>query len=214
MPYYTLADPAPKVGSTLNTRDGDGYDTSYITDDPRRLNPIEIFDDDPDGHETATDLVQNTTVALIRVEPVGDASADGHLYTADAWTVAGVESSIDPVLGPQASRIRDVVALAEQVLRGDEDPRALVYAKAVNERYEATKQHEKAAEAALSAISADGIYWTGCEYGWELLALAARDLIGTTPGWTQEAYDALTEPWRLAMGLPAHPEDKAPVPVA
>lgn len=213
MPYYTLADPAPEVGSTLNTRDGDGYDMSCITDDPRRLSPIEIFDADPDGHETATDLVQNATVALIRVEPVGDVTADGHLFTADRWTVVGVEPSINPVLGPQAARIREVIALAEQALRGDDDPRAAVYCDAVNDRYDVNRQHEAAAEAALRVVGADGLYWTGCEYGQEVLALAARDLIGT-PEWTREAYDALTEPWRIAMGLPAHPEDKAPVPAA
>ena len=213
MTYYTLADPAPAVGSQLITTDDDGYDVSYITTDPRRLSPIEIFDADPAGHETATDLVQNTTVALIRVEPVGDVTADGHLFTADRWIVTGVEPSIDPVLGPQAARIREVVALAERALTGDDDPRSAIYCDAVNDRYDDNRRHQDAAEAALRAVGADGIYWTGCEYGWELLALAARDLIGA-PGWTQEAYDALTEPWRLAMGIPAHPDDTAPIPVA
>ena len=32
-------------------------------------------------------------------------------------------------------------------------------------------------------------------HGTEIIVLAARDLIGTTAAWTQEAYDLLTRPW-------------------
>jgi hypothetical protein len=40
-------------------------------------------------------------------------------------------------------------------------------------------------------------------------AVAARHLIGRTPGWTQDAYDHLTRPWRANVGE-LHPED-API---
>jgi hypothetical protein len=66
------------------------------------------------------------------------------------------------------------------------------------------------AVAALDVAGADGFWWSsvgGCEYGTEIIALAARDLIGTTAAWTQEAYDLLTRPWAEASGQPAHPAD-------
>ena len=44
-------------------------------------------------------------------------------------------------------------------------------------------------------------------HGTEIIVLAARDLIGTTAAWTQEAYDLLTRPWAEASGQPAHPAD-------
>ena len=212
MTYYTLAEPAPEVGSTLITDPAE----TYVTADPRTLPVVDITDG---RYETATELVQSTSLALIRVEPVGAVTGpdEYRCYTATGgWTLVAVEPSIDAVLGPQAQRIREVVALAEKKLTGcyDTDPVSAGYCDAVNSRYDDTRPHVDAAEAALRAVGADGIYWTGCEYGWELLALAARDLIGTTPGWTQEAYDALTEPWRLAMGLPAHLDDTAPVPAS
>ena len=39
-------------------------------------------------------------------------------------------------------------------------------------------------------------------------ALAARRLIGAPHGWTQEAYDTITRPWRSVVG-PIHPDDEA-----
>ena len=39
-------------------------------------------------------------------------------------------------------------------------------------------------------------------------ALNARHLIGAQHGWTQEAYDTITRPWRSVIG-PIHPDDEA-----
>ncbi|MGH3377655.1 MAG: hypothetical protein ACRDS0_03835 [Pseudonocardiaceae bacterium] len=211
MTYYTLAATAPAVGSAIGTYP----DETYVAADPRTLPVVEMTDcwDGP-FYQAATEIIKSADLTLVRVEPVGDVTEYDGWFTADGgWTVTGVEVSVDPVLGPQATRIREVVALAEEALTGwtDTDPVSAAYCAAVNERYDDVQPHVEAAEAALKEIGADGFYWTGCAYGWELLALAARDLMGTTTEWTQEAYDALTEPWRLVMGLPVHPEDTAPV---
>lgn len=213
MTYYTLADPAPKVGSTLGT---DPEDT-YVSTDPRTLPVVEMTDGWEHFYQSATEIIGSTGLTLVRVEPVGEVDGpdkcDRTFHASGGWTVTGVEESVDAVLGPQAARVREVVALAEKTLTGlCGDPREEAYMEAVNSRYDDAQPHVEAAEAALKTIGAYGFYWTGCEYGWELLALAARDLIGTTLEWTQEAYDALTEPWRLVMHLPVHPDDTAPVP--
>lgn len=214
MNYYTLTPTAPEVGSVIGT----DPDETFVTADPRTLPVTDLTDDWDPYFQTATEIVESTDLTLIRVEPIGDVEGpddyDRTYYAAGRWTVTGIEASVDAVLGPQATRIREVVALAEDALTGDTDPRAEVYCEAVNSSYDDTQPHEAAAEAALENAGASGFYWTGCEYGGELLALAARDLIGTVPGWTQEAYDALTEPWRIAMGGQVHPDDTALVPVA
>ena len=75
---------------------------------------------------------------------------------------------------------------SERELAG-EDGQARIYGEAVNARYDGpgSQMPEKAAEAAavaaLDAIGADGFWWRhsfSCQYGPEMLALAARDLIG------------------------------------
>lgn len=74
----------------------------------------------------------------------------------------------------------------------------------------------KAPHRALSRyFDPDGTGYTyGGDYalggGWfesECAAVLARHLIGTTADWTQDAYDAITAPYRLACG-PVHPLDK------
>ena len=212
MRYYTLADPAPAVGTVIGT----DHRETYVTADPRTLPVAEITDSWENFYQAATEIVRSNSLTLVRVEPVGDVEGpdeyDRTFFAAGGWTITAVEPSVDPVLGPQAARVREVVAEAEAALTSfSDDPRNEQYMEIVNARYDDVQPHVEAAEAALKVIGADGFYWTGCEYGQELLALAARDLIGTTPEWTQEAYDALTEPWRLVMRTPVHPDDKAPV---
>jgi hypothetical protein len=214
MTYYTLTPTAPTVGSVIGT----DPDNTFVTADPRTL-PVATMTDEWDGafFQSAIEIIESADLTLARVEPIGDVEGpddyDRTFYAPDGWTVAGIEPSVDAVLGPQAARLREVTALAEAALTSfSGDPRGETYMEAANACYDAVQPHVEAAEAALKAIGADGFYWTGCEYGNEVLALAARDLIGTTQEWTQEAYDALTEPWRLVMQLPAHPDDKAPVP--
>jgi hypothetical protein len=218
MQYFTLTDFAPEVGSMLDT----DPDETYVCADPRTLPVVEMTDGWDTCYQSATEIIQSGGLTLVRVGPIGNVTGPDEFggVTADGgWTVTGIEPSTNGVLGPQAERIREVVALAEDVLNGiGSDPREEAYTEAVNAHYPFgdpgdpdVQPHLDAAEAALKAVGADGFYWTGCVYGWELLALAARDLIGTTSEWTQEAYDALTEPWRLVMRTPVHPDDKAPV---
>jgi hypothetical protein len=43
----------------------------------------------------------------------------------------------------------------------------------------------------------------------EYIALAARDLIGTAPDWTQDAYERVARPYAQATGHKLHPEDRS-----
>ena len=216
MTYYTLAPTAPAIGTMLGTDPNE----TYVTADPRTLPVTDLTENWDPCIQTATAIVQSADLTLIRVEPVGDAQGpddyDRTYFAGGGWKVIGIEASVDAVLGPQSARVREIVAEAEKSLTGfgDTNPLGNAYCEAVNERYDANGVHVTAAEDALQRIGADGYQWTGCEYGDELLALAARDLIDSTALWTQAAYDALTEPWRIAMGTQVHPDDPAPVPVA
>jgi hypothetical protein len=157
---------------------------------------------------------------VARLEPLGPVREDDcELFECETgWTVAAVEP-LDCVLGPQAVHLRAAITLAEGVLTGEDNPAAAHrYIEALNAQYPdgVTRIGQPAADGAkdaLDAIAADGWLWAeagfSCAYGQEMLALAARDLIGTTPEWTWQAYGLLTAPWREAFGQPVHPDDAA-----
>src|SRR4051812_24200174 len=117
--YYTLTPTVPTVGSVL------GGDDTYVTADPRTLPVAEMTDDWDPYYQSANEIIASTGLALVRVEPVGDVTGpddyDRTFTAAGGWTVAAVEPSVDPVLGPQAARIREVVALADEKLTGFHD---------------------------------------------------------------------------------------------
>ncbi|WP_100475742.1 hypothetical protein [Mycobacteroides abscessus] len=50
-------------------------------------------------------------------------------------------------------------------------------------------------------------------FGTEYIALHARHLIGTTPTWTQEAYNRCSATYVAASGRPLHPEDQYETPM-
>lgn len=166
------------------------------------------------------------------VRPQTWASADGeevlhtHFVQAPAWTVEAVET-LDGLMGPNAEHltqaIRSAIWLAgdldrfDQESPYDEEPHRAAYDHAVDALYETYGSRvpwhlDMAAERALNAYGADGTWWArfwgSCTTGGsEIPALAARDLIGTDPAWTPEAYLILTAPWRAAFGRGIHPDD-------
>lgn len=158
-------------------------------------------------------LYGNGRVELLRVEPVGPVfevpGGPPYRYTAPAWTVTAAAPATD-VLGPQAT---DVVAAMERLvqLRCDADlaDAAARYHKVLDlYRVEMDTALECAADA-LASVGADRDWWAGGAfpgtYGHEIAAIAARDLIGTVPGWTTEAHDILTSPYRAAFDdVPGH----------
>lgn len=217
--YYMLTGAGSVTpGSTLAGTDDDG-DARFITADPRKLHPYDQLDE----REFPAVLTGHVLLRLSPRGPVTPAAyqtEDGETacderYSGcpDGWTAEAAEP-LGGLLGPQAAQILAAITEAERVLIGDpEGMTALAYNAAADAAYEAGNPvaDESAAAGALDRYGADGSWWEqchSCAYGAEITALAARDLIGTTPGWTREAYDRLTRPWRAAFG-PVHPDDTA-----
>jgi hypothetical protein len=213
MTTYCMLAETGQLGPDTTGRHPDG-DPYLITTGPRRLVPSEVIGEDP--HHVLIPLL-STAYCIATLEPKGPVTLndDDLPECADGWKVASLSGDLAPMTGPQAAQIRAVVAEAERVLIGNWDgAQAVAYAQAIDAVYDhGYPQAEQLACEALDAIGADGFWWSGigaCAYGGEVKALAARDLIGTIPGWTQEAYDLLTGPWAAAFGRPAHPDDTIP----
>ena len=213
-PAYYLLIPAgdPLREPFLHDRDGTPL---RITAIPRRLPVSEILDEDP-----VTALLGRAH-QLVTVAPLGPvtSTAAGFAACADGWAETARSNDLGPVTGPQHAAIVSLITDAGTLFTspGEHSLRAAgEYALRISGMY-ATPQARQAWEgamlvavAALDVAGADGFWWSsvgGCEYGTEIIALAARDLIGTTAAWTQEAYELLTRPWAEASGQPAHPAD-------
>lgn len=181
-----------------------------VTSSPRCLLPSEVF-----GDPVEQELLGHAW-ELAELEPRGPVTEDdGFLECPDGWAITSRTTDLSAMLGPQAARILAAIAEAEKTLisgdPGDVTGVAEAYHAATEADYPAIDAAADAAVAALDAYGADGDWWAeigACQYGrGEILALAARDLTGTTPEWSQEAYITLTRPWLTAFRRPVHPDD-------
>lgn len=203
--YYTLT--SAGIGERAIETE---YHELLVTADPRQLPLTEIGKlRDLD----AAELVGATEphyeqLRLATVTPVGEVRPSDYepCLDADGWLVATHEP-IDAVLGPQAADLIAAITKMNAVYGIDDDV-TKTYDEAVEAQYgEGPWIAQGAADAAQDALDeagADGHWWAarafGCCWGEEMLALAARDLLGTLPGWDQAAYDLLVAPWRTAFG--------------
>jgi hypothetical protein len=210
MSYFML------VERGADTKPGDVLQSELAAKEPRQV-PVE-------SDLYAPDLVLDRTQArLVRVAPRGrvqEYDSGGPFEATQGWEVEAFEPFAG-LLGPQAAHLTTAVTMAEEHLHGmweDDASPAGRYYTSVEAWYDTSvsassraKPHSEAARDALTAAGADGWWWWnrafGDTYGEEMLALAARDLLGTTPQWDQAAYDMLTGPWRAAFG-PIHPKDR------
>ncbi|MCV7286114.1 hypothetical protein H7J87_12325 [Mycolicibacterium wolinskyi] len=83
----------------------------------------------------------------------------------------------------------------ERLYRGDDYSRA-TYCGGV-----------EAARDALAAAGRNTWFPESCCHGDEYVAIAARDLIGSVPGWTWDAYELVARPYAQATERKLHPED-------
>lgn len=195
--YVTFADRRTLAGVPGEVGPGALLDRALpAVGDPRRLPIGELVFDHHFGNRVGVlALLEGTATA--RLLQVRDRGADG-------WEVTG-DAPLDGLLGPQADEITAVARIAADRLRGDTEasPEAARYYQAAYDAREAMDTALDAALDALEAAGADAWWWSTavtCAYGHELVAVAARDLIGTIPQWTQTAYDTLTAPWLAAAG--------------
>ena len=161
--------------------------------------------------------------ALLQVETTGQPSAGSTEYR-----VLASASPLDAVL-PAPGRLRDVIVKLEaamNTLRFSDSPFTRLYESRPGdfdhdaETYDEYAAGVSAARSALHELSYrhDGRYRGSeipavgsCQHGDEYTALAARDLIDTTPGWTQLAYDRIRLRYERAFGETLHPDDQ-PLP--
>ncbi len=203
--YYTLVLMGDSVGWQIGTDDA-----MAVNSDPRRLPAANITDGYP-GADSIADLAKHWQVAA--VEPIGTITdlGDGY-FEADDWTVIGNEP-IGLFLGPQAELVLAAIETGEKELNVKTTPGSPqeIFHKETDAQYELDLDGRVHAylTAVEDALGDAGYWWVtaaGVDYGNPILALAARDLIGTTETWIWEAYDFLTDPWVAALG-PIHPDD-------
>jgi hypothetical protein len=211
-PYYTLAPAAsPPAGPYLAAAGG----PPHITANPRRLRPSDVTEDDP------VTALSRRSCALLTLRPSGDVTTDetGAAECRAGWAITGRARDLGLVAGPQYAAIMAIITDATRIFSeaSPADERAAdTYLDTVDAMHGAPETRLAwaasvlAAAAALAAAGADTEWWSRAgtsEYGHLVLAVAARDLIGTTPLWTQGSYDLLTIPWLAATSQPAHPAD-------
>lgn len=163
---------------------------------------------------------QETALFVLKPVVVGkvvDVLADDQV--ADEWIVSE-ELPIGQLLGPQADEIYRVVRNLEglHAYPWDREVHSEHEWERLSELYENTDEdyaceHDvtAAAVAAIEALHLVGDhngweYLGSCQHGYEYAAIAARDLIGTVPGWTQQAYDLVMTRYRRAFGREDGPE--------
>lgn len=221
--YYMLTtDPTITAGTSLPGIVFPAGGPELVAVDARQVDVFEWAGEN--GVDDLVDIVLNRLdppVRLAVLSPAGPVHTSLESRPPVAWCESGwTVTSFVPLteaFGPEGVRLVELVRRAERDLidAAGDSPEANRYAAALDVQYEnepLLDTHLDAAQRALRRAGVDYAIWHeigACVYGHEVLALAARPLIGTVPGWTWEAYDGLCEPWRQAFGEPVHPDDQA-----
>lgn len=201
--YITLLEPGDddSVGAIVD------QDPIAVTD-PRMLPLNDLLMGDPQPMEIL--IGGNSGHKLVTVVPLsGPVECDNGAavwYEAPCWRVTGT-APWTAVFGPQGEEVIAALNLAAPMLRGTfgaEPPAVRYYDLAGKTRTQMAEALQSALDA-LEKVGADRAWWGegawSCSlYGPELVAIAARDLIGAVPGWTEAAHDILTAPYRAAFG--------------
>ena len=155
--YYALLDPAA-AGAALDVvikDDGRQYLTTgaelNVASQPRNLRIPPV---------TLLDLLARGD-SLAKLDPRGDITTHDGGHTCEAgWTITR-RGQLDPVLGPQATQLRNIIAWAGE-LHGS-SPAALAYDDAINSQWDGPdwtpQPHADAARTALDQAGADGWWW-------------------------------------------------------
>jgi hypothetical protein len=224
--YMLITDKSVSVESIVPCADAGGRALPAFRD-PRTVWIADTLDGRVNAHPVDIVLGQCPQVRVVRVSPVGEVQPHSEFYsdpdrmpvtdhTPVEAAVGWLVESIDPfetILGPQGNQVTTIIREAVRVIEDGADPQIVrAYYQAIDAAgFPELERAHRAADAALDDREVDTAWWRTCSgesWGWEVLALAARDLIDTAPGWTQAEYDTLTTPWRRAFPLPLHPDDQ------
>lgn len=160
------------------------------------------------GERDEIEYLLTGRMALVQVSPVRtveSARIDGsgpEVIASNGWTVEAI-LSLDELLGPQSGAIREVVSsplgVNDESSYDDELTRMQKYPEMDEVHADMASPDELVARAvaALDAAGFDGSWWesqVGCVGGYELIALAARDLVDTTDGWCVHGFQQLMRP--------------------
>jgi hypothetical protein len=175
---------AMTVGAILPVR-------TKVVSDPRKLKIAH-----PETGRTYNIQDGNFEARPARVEPV-----------TDGWEVKEI-LPLHTLYGPQGERITEV---AEKLRRFVDSDQSWSYEFDITTYNEPIRYAALAALDALQKAGADVDWWAEQSFydGWgaEVIALAARDLIDTVPGWTVAAYVMIARPYRAAFRELLHPDD-------
>ncbi len=156
------------------------------------------------GERSEIECVLDGRLALVAVSPRGAVHSGRldetgpELVCDEGWLVEQ-HLSLDGLLGPEAARIRTIVA-TEAGLDHEADYDAAI------EDHRAMDQLVEHATVALAAAGIDGDWWAdqvSCAGGYELVALAATDLVDpASAAWNTQAFGQLLHPWVVVRGWP------------
>jgi hypothetical protein len=186
---FAMIDASMTVGTILPVR-------TKVVSDPRKLKIAH-----PTTGRTAAiaDMEERFGARPVEVEPV-----------TDGWEVKEI-LPLHTLYGPQGKRIIEVVEKLEDFAAADELDTRWSYEFDITTYNEPIRYAALAALDALQKAGADVNWWADQSFydGWgaEVIALAARDLIDTVPGWTVAAYVMIARPYRAAFRELLHPDD-------
>jgi hypothetical protein len=213
--------PSLAEGDTIPNIDSHGHPVPVIKGDPRSFWISDILLE-RNRSDYLQHFIWDDTVVLARVSPLGAVRPDGDVqpgWTLEAdqgWKIQSFEPT-NRILGTWGQRAEQVFKEMLAAWRSEDST--------IRDRYEAARgskldqfRHAKAAEKALAALGGEKYFWSACvgqdQFGHEIAALAARDLIGRYDGWTLEAYEGIAAPYQAAFGEALHPDDDVKVPTA
>lgn len=196
--YALTADTNINIGDTIPA-----HSNITVADNPRTL-PITVTDKHGRVQNIA-DLITNEEFRVVTVEP------DTGSHPDSGWKVTGV-LPIHSLFGPQGERIVEVVNNLTALSDGPYDDKRANYESNLNHHnYYYARVAVVAAIDALRKVGVDDYWWShhSYRYNWgaETIALAARDLIDTVPGWGPHAYNTIARVYRSTFGEPLHPDD-------
>lgn len=198
MLYFTLI-PTRLVALGEPASEPAGQLPAFTT--PRSIAVGETVDlwNEPDEIECVLD----GRLALVAVSPRGMVHSGRldetgpELVCDDGWIVEK-HLRLDGLLGPEAARIRTIVA-TESGIEHEAD-----YAAAIEDHC-AMDQLVEHATGELWAAGIDDEWWARQVVGprgYELVALAATDLVDPASAWNAQAFGQLLHPWVAVRGWP------------
>lgn len=202
--YYTLIptrlvvvdDPAPEPA--------DGQLPAYTS--PRAVAVQETVGDLWEYHDEI-DSVLDGRISLVGVSPLGEIhsgrldESGPEMVCDDGWRVESI-LSLDQLLGPEAVRIRQIVATPLGVNQESDYADVVEDIRGLDEEIDDLVE---SAQDALNLAGLDGDWWAsqvGCTRGYELIALAATDLVAESSAWDMRAWHQLLRPWAKSVRWP------------